>query len=789
MTPFLATITWGRPLSVGLLAVIGLGILAWTLYSYTRTKHVKNGLRYSLAALRILVLLLIVFVLLEPNITETKTITRKQHLPVLLDVSQSMSLKDQRKQPQDLVDAATALGLVPFDDATDANTASMQLVTRQRAIIAAASRLDLAGSLVTKSGRDVFDALAAEVDVNYYTFGDTVSMIGGSDDETMKALGSLKAVQTGTSIADSLEAVVNARGGAPLAGIVLISDGIDTSARRTEALVNDLGTRGIPVFAIPMGIADPDDVSIRSLIMQDVAFTGDTVPLRVQILSKGYEKRDVDLVLEYNGEEVERKAVVLRGGVQYEELAFDVISRKKGAAEIEVRVEPFADESTPNNNRVARSLRVVNEKINVLCIEGSARWEFRYLRAILKRDPRIDAKFIATRSKAALSQLSSEFIARFPEDPEEAFKYDLVILGDVDAAFFTDVEMARLEELVRERGGSLLMLCGRRFAPASYVSTDVEKMLPVRFDPDAEWEEVDETVHPVITAEGRSSLVMTLEHEQGKNDAIWSTVAPLNEVPPLTTAKRGAIVLAELSDSESDDGGYPLISWQRYGTGKCMVIGSDNLWRLRFKTGDHYHWRMWSQCIQFLTLSRLMGEHRHIRLETDRVSYVAGNQVRIYASVLDEAYEAVSQPNYTVVVRSLGEADAPETTVTLRPNPANPGQYEGYFSPQTLGRYRLEPNPDDVEAANSIEFQISERRTEMAQPEAQIERLQRLAKLSGGKLLSVSQLPELGALVNTEPETITVHTPKSIWDHWLLMVLIIGLLGSEWIIRRKRDLA
>jgi heme/copper-type cytochrome/quinol oxidase subunit 2 len=137
----IASIIWGRPLSAGLLVLVVLGVLLWTIFLYRRTKGVKNGPRYGLAALRVSVLLLIVFALLEPNVTETKTIERKQHLPVLLDVSKSMSLKDQRKQPQDIVDAATALGLVPFDAAADANATSMQLDTRQRALIASASRL------------------------------------------------------------------------------------------------------------------------------------------------------------------------------------------------------------------------------------------------------------------------------------------------------------------------------------------------------------------------------------------------------------------------------------------------------------------------------------------------------------------------------------------------------------------------------------------------------------------------------------------------------------------------
>ncbi|MEJ6571252.1 MAG: hypothetical protein QNL01_07305 [Akkermansiaceae bacterium] len=781
-------ITLGRPVPVYLFALVVIVILALTIYLYRKAKGVNPRLRVGLMLMRITALVLIVFSLLEPSASETRTITRKKHLPVLLDISKSMSLQDQRKRPADIVEAATALGLVESKTNQDINQTSLQLDNKQRASISSASRLDLAASLITKSAKPVFDGLAQNVDVNYYTFGNTVNMIGSSDQDTMKSLSSLKATETGTSIADSLEAVANARGGAPLAGIVLISDGIDTSSRRTEAIVNDLGTRGIPVYTIPVGISDPDDVSIRSLIMQDVAFTGDTVPIRVQVRSKGYERRDVDIVLKYNGEELSRKNIVLKGGVQYEDLSFDVKSHKKGAAEIELELEPFTDESTADNNHIKRSLRVVNEKINVLCIEGYARWEFRYLRAILKRDPRIDATFIATRSKEGLAQLTSDYINRFPESPDEAFKYDLVILGDVDAAFFTDAEMARLEELIRERGGSLLVLCGRRNTPSSYAGTVIENMLPVRFDPDAEWREVDNTVHPVLTADGRSSLVMTLENSREKNDFVWSRVSPMYSVPPFLSIKQGATVLATLSDSE--DEAYPLISWQRYGTGKCMVMGTDNLWRLRYKTADKYHWRVWSQSIQFLTLSRLMGEHKRIRLETDRVSYPVGAQVRVYASVFDESYDPVTQASYEVYVKPIDDAsDDQPLRVTLRANPGNPGQYEGYFSPAKVTRYRLEPSPEDESDANSIEFQVAEINTEVAHPESQLDRLKNIAALSGGKNLSMMQINELSALIDAEPETVTIEGPVSIWDHWLVMILLIGLIGVEWIIRRKRDLA
>ena len=51
--------------------------------------------------------------------------------------------------------------------------------------------------------------------------------------------------------------------------------------------------------------------------------------------------------------------------------------------------------------------------------------------------------------------------------------------------------------------------------PATYVDTPVETMLPVRFDPDEKWEDISESVFPVLTAEGRNSMVMTLGKRQG----------------------------------------------------------------------------------------------------------------------------------------------------------------------------------------------------------------------------------------------------------------------------------
>jgi len=483
---------WARPLPAGTLVAIFAMIVLLSLYLYRRPWGLPLWLRAFLAFARVLVLALVVATLLEPTAVVTESHTRVRSLPVLLDVSESMSMQDQRKRSEDLVDAAAALGMVPLGEDAEADRTVMQLDAAQRQKIASSSRLDLAEAVLTESARPIFASLAESLDLSYHAFGQSTRLISDGEGVTAEDLSGLQATAPGTSIAASLEAVANS-GGIPPAGIVLLSDGIDNAtSQRSEAVFQDLGARGIPVYTIPIGLPDPDDVSIRSIVMQEVAFSGDRVPVRVHLQSEGYERRTARLSVLLNERRVSSRIVRFEGGLQFEEIDFRVDVYEKGAAQIDVLIEPFDDEVSIVNNRVARSIRVVNEKVNVLYIEGNARWEFRYLRAILKRDPRINATFIASNVGPEVARNSPEHIERFPSKREEAFKYDLVILGDVDASFFTDEELGLLEELIRDRGASLLMLCGPMHSPGSYTGTPVQTMLPVRFDAEAGWEKVAE---------------------------------------------------------------------------------------------------------------------------------------------------------------------------------------------------------------------------------------------------------------------------------------------------------
>lgn len=778
---------WARPISTVTLLAIFTVIVLLSIYLYRRPWGLPLWLRISLGIARVLILALVVATLLEPTAVVNETQTRVRSLPVLLDTSESMSMKDQRKRSDDLIEAAAALDMVSLEEDTEADRAVMLLDAKQRQAITSASRLDLGAAILSQSGRPVFESLGQNLNLSYHAFGQSPRLISDKNTVSTEDLAELKADAPGTSIAASLEAVANS-GGIPPAGIVLLSDGIgNATSQRSEAVLRDLGARGIPVYTVPLGLPDPDDVAIRNIIMQEVAFSGDRVPVRVHIQSQGYEQRTARLSILLNDRRVSSRTVRLDGGVQYEDIDFRVDVNKKGAAQIDVVIEPFDDEVSVANNRVTRSVRIVNEKVNVLYIEGNARWEFRYLRAILHRDPRINATFIASNVGPEVARNSPEHIERFPSKQEEAFQYDLVILGDVKASFFKPEELDLLEKLIRDRGASLLMLCGPMHSPGSYAGTPVANMLPVRFDPEAKWEEIAQSVYPVLTPEGRSSLVMTLENDVDLNDRTWSRMAPMDQLPPLLSAKPAATVLATLSDSTARNQSYPLVAWQRYGTGKCMSIASDRLWRLRYKTGDKYHWRVWSQCIQFMTLSRLMGEHKRIRLETDRSIYPVDGQCRLYAHVLDDNFESISQPRFEVYVTNTAGGQTKEL-VSLRPDKSQPGLYEGYFTPKTPGRYRLEANENDKRISSITEFQVSDVRQELLNAGMDSDNLQHIADLTGGAVLGVRELNKLTDLVNGEPATTTMRSERPLWDNALVVLLFIGLLGAEWILRRRHDL-
>jgi len=432
-------------------------------------------------------------------------------------------------------------------------------------------------------------------------------------------------------------------------------------------------------------------------------------------------------------------------------------------------------------------VRIIDEKIKVLYIEGMPRWEYRYLRWVLLRDPRIEVTFLMTKGDPELAKVSKRHIDAFPEVVKDALKYDLVILGDVPSTYFNTTQLQLMEKLVKTGGGSLLMIAGPMAAPHTYGQSPLKDVLPVEIAP-GQWRPVGDEIHPILTEDGHDSPTMMLGGSRKDNEQIWSKVTHMNALPPLNGAKPGATVLLSLPKVADQLKDYPLVAWHRYGKGKCMFVATEDLWRLRFQVGNKHHASFWGQTIQFLTLSRLLGQNKQISIETNRKTYSAGEQVQVFANVLNESYEPISMPSYAVVLERRGAVDS-AVEMELTPVTDTPGLFSGVHLAVEDGVYSLKARDADRETSNQVEFEVVTIPLEDRETAMKTDVVRQVAELSGGKTMSLSGMTALQDEFDEKEELTAVkRMEKDLWDAPLFFILLVIFTGIEWYMRRRDNL-
>jgi hypothetical protein len=772
------------PIGVALGVLIPLAVL-YAIFLYRRHSELSPKLRIGLGILRAIVYGVIILLLFAPVINETKKISIPSNILVLLDVSESMSIEDRRSRPGELADAAAALGKIPIKDLAQESVPELPLDLQSE--VGKVSRLDLAKGILGLPELAILRESTDTTHVSSYTFGEKLTSPSDDLHDDTPWLDIVKASAKSTRLGDGLRAVVDRHGGQSITGVVVLSDGASNEGIDALDAAARLGDQSIPVHTVGIGLTKPDDVRIENLLVPDTVFYKDRVPVRVGIRSNGFQGRVVRLELTVNGALKASSKIALRGENSVEELTF-VADQGEGQVQLAVTASVLPGDVAPENNRMERSLSIIDEKIKILYVEGDPRWEFRYLRAVLLRDERLEVNFLMTEGDPELARASSRHLELFPEDAAETFKYDLVILGDVPADYFTQSQLERIEELVVKRGGSFLMLAGRKYAPSSYRDTPIASLLPVKIG-NGGYDRIGPLVYPVPTAKGLQNLIAKLSPSEQATRDTWARAKPLYGLPSLDGVKPGAAdnLLVTLSDRDKRSKPYPLVVWQRYGTGKSLFVASDQLWRLRFKHGDEFHAHFWKQSIQFLTLSRLLGENKRIRLETERASYLAGERVNIFANVLDESYEPILSPTYEVLVESPGQAEP--SAFSLGSIPGSPGLYEGSYIAQQEGVHRLKSVLADAKFSNTATFNVMDTSREMLESSMQEQTLRKISELSGGQYLELRDTMKLPDLLKGEPRYTSVSRENALWDRWYVFMFLLGCLTVEWFLRRQNDAA
>ena len=774
-------------------AVVALSLIVaaiiFSIYLYRSEKKLPKSRRIIMTVCQGLALLVLIVIFLGPFAKITKSSSYKRNMLVLVDSSSSMSTEDKRSA-ETIEDAARALGEIKTDENFDISQAN-ELQTK----ITSPSRIALAKA--TLENNNIVTQLGEKFNVSAFSFDSQLKPIeeeeidtnnSDSDQEISRPLKfDFDATGSSTAIGSAMNEAVGKFAGREVAGVLVLSDFISVTGKDPVESAKLYSDKNIPIHTINFGLPSPPDIHVRKIIGPDVVFKGDRVPLRAQIESKGYNDRTVDITLKIDGTDQPAQQVKLKDGVQFVELIF-VPDQESGTVELEVSAAPFNDETTDKNNSSTHSVRILDEKIKVLYVEGIPRWEFRYLRWVLLRDPRLDVKFLMTQGDPALAGSSPRHIGTLPTNKEDLFKYDLIILGDVPSGYFSNEQIELMDELVKERGGSLMMLAGPIAAPTSYKDTIIADVLPVKIGAGS-WNPVVNGTHPIVTPAGRLSQSTSLSLSDDTTDRIWQKVNRMHQLPPLDGAKSGATILLSHSGSPEGFDQYPLVAWHRYGTGKSLFVGTEDLWRMRLEVGDRYHARFWSQTIQFLTLSRLLGQNKQITIETDRSSFSEGDTVQIYANVLTESFEPVTDiDQYTVLIEPKGSPDS-SAEIQLSPVAGTDGLFSGSYVAGKDGFYVLKASPSDENRANSPEFEVATVNPEDRETGARPDLGKQIADISGGKNINQREIQDFIESFNDEkPRESEVVIIEELWDKEILFLLVLLFAGTEWFFRRRENL-
>jgi len=774
------------------LLVVAFAMIIWVSYRWLPAE-LSSGRKTMLVFLRVAFLVLLIGVLLRPVLTLSLERKIRQTLLVLIDSSRSMAIADPRVMDEDIKRAAIAKGHL------DARKGLEQELEEGRAEeFKVLARTNVLQSVLSDETLNLLPELSEKFDLVTFTFG-----LSGQVRELQRArraqendpnapeakltlkdfpwIDDLGAVHSATAMGDSLRETLNRKRGQSLAGIWVISDGAHNTGVQPRTVGSELSNAGVPLYFYGVGITSPRDIIITEMDAPPAAFLEDELLVRVRVRSQGLAGENGQLILTLNGETVAEETVAFGpDGEQQIPLRFK--TNVAGDFELKASMAARDDETDPNNNEAARRLRVVDEKIKVLFVEQSPRWDFRYLHAVLTRDRRVEAKTLLLEGDPALArEENTPYLESFPENKKDLFEYDVVVLGDVDPKRLTVTQMENLNEFVSRFGGAFVMIAGRKFSPHAYMDTPVADMLPVEFEKGTDGSGgesiADKPIRVQLTALGKVDPMLNLVGEGEDSITLWDDLPPIYWVAQVDS-KPGAEVLMVDPNQETDHGKLPIIARHRYGLGQVLYVGTDNTWRWRRNVGDLYYTRFWGQISQRMAQQRFIGADKRTQISLNSQNYMTGDRVRAYARLYQEGYEPFDEEEVSGVYTS---ADGRQSEVMLKVVVGQPGLFFGEFIAPAAGQYQfhLEPSPE-----TKRDFTVAEASLEMAETAMNANLMENLATLTKGRFFREEDLHELPGAIKAERVGVQSRMEVELWSTPLYFILILLVVTVEWVVRK-----
>ncbi|MGD9723694.1 MAG: VWA domain-containing protein [Pirellulales bacterium] len=746
-------------------------IVGWVVFFYARESTTAGRLIKALLVTMRLALIAIVLLMIA-EITLSLKRTGLPTVAVVVDDSASMGIVDRYQDEKLQAIVARRLQAAALDEA---------------------NRLNLAKTVLVDKGTDLLSKIESDYQLKLYFVSSAARAQSGSLAELRQAVRDAQPRGESSRLGAGLRRVLADLRGTPPAAVVYLTDGINTDGEALADAARYSRRKGVPLFTVGLGSEQPvRDLELADLLVDEVVFVDDVVNFEFKLSASGFAGQTVNVILREKDDPavLARMQATVEADGKPQRLRLPYRPTKVGEYEYIVEVENLPEEAQHENNSEQRLVSVRKEQIRVLLVQAYPNFEFRYLKNMLERDTTIELKTVLQDADLEYAELDQTALGVFPVRREDLFAFDVIIFGDVNPSYLSASALENVHDFVTKKGGGLAFIAGPLFTPLGYQNTPLEPLFPIVCSAASSPtpRELTEGFSLRPTDLGISSPQMQLGDDAAETERIWRELPPMYWLLEAPQVKPGARVLAEHPTRLADDGRpLPVILMQYVGAGKVLFHATDDTWRWRHRVGDVFFARYWIQAVRYLSRSKLLGKDHSIELSTDRREFRRGEAVRLRARFIDERQAPVADDGVVVVLEREGQKNQ---RVSLHRNATNRGVFEGTFNDAMDGRYHAWVAAPTLEGkAPATDFLVVAPPGELEHVQMDAAELSRAADETRGRFYRIQQVDRLaGDLPPGRQVPIETLPPEVLWNQWWLLSAFLGLIVSEWILRKRKGM-
>jgi len=570
-----------------------------------------------------------------------------------------------------------------------------------------------------------------------------------------------------------------------LRAVVMASDGDWNEGPAPVLAAAALRLKDVPVFTVPVGSSSRlPDVELLSLDSPTFGIAGKSVRIPFTIDSTLPREYLTTVTLKSSdGEEVKKEIRVAPMGRTSEWIMWK--PKTVGDYTLTLDVPRHSDELLADNNKLTTPIAIREEKLRVLVVESVPRWEYRYLRNALSRDPGVEVSCLLFHPGLTKSGGGNkDYIKQFPAGLEELSKYDVVFIGDVglEDGQLTTENCRLLKGLVEHQASGLVFMPGWQGRQMSLIETDLEDLCPVVMDPAQPGGWGSRTAsHFELTELGRRSLLTKLADTQEDNIEVWEDLPGFQWYAPVIRAKAGCEVLCVHKDVSNEFGRLPLLATRTFGAGKVLFMGTDGAWRWRKGVEDKYHYRFWGQVVRWMAYQRNMAKGESMRMYYSPEQPQVRQTIALSANVMERSGEPLPKGDVTArIVTPSGKVE----TVRFTSTGDEWGEFSSRFTAEEPGRHDVTLTCKQTGAKLDASFFVQGVAVERIGRAARPEVLEEIARVTRGQVIGIDRLEQVLKSLAALPEPPPSVRRVQLWCHPAIASVLVVLLGVFWVGRK-----